>query len=187
MDYLVVMISLFAPAKTPAEKMKKINLWFRQSLCRKKTSRFWEPRKTNQEHRQRKRIWPIKTTANRNASQNLEADFGDSTKPTWNYASGESAAKRKWWELENPLTEKIWNQSAHLKSATVEAGTYFYDSKTAAAKNGFAFYLQLKTKLVLQRWFCICSWLPNGLRYPQVGGRGQCLRCRKNSKPEKCL
>ena len=28
---------------------------------------------------------------------------------------------------------------------------------------------------------------PNGLRYPQVGGRGQCLRCRKNSKPEKCL
>ncbi len=28
---------------------------------------------------------------------------------------------------------------------------------------------------------------PNGLRYPQVGGVGQGLRCRKNSKPEKCL
>jgi len=27
----------------------------------------------------------------------------------------------------------------------------------------------------------------NGLRYPRVGGRGQCLRCRKNPKPEKCL
>jgi len=44
-----------------------------------------------------------------------------------------------------------------LKNATVEAGTYFYDLKTVAAKNGFAFYLQLKTKLVLQRWFCFCS------------------------------
>jgi len=29
--------------------------------------------------------------------------------------------------------------------------------------------------------------LPNGLRYPRVGGRGFCLRCRKNSKPEKML
>ena len=28
--------------------------------------------------------------------------------------------------------------------------------------------------------------MPNGLRYPRVGGRGQCLRCRKNPKPEKC-
>jgi len=28
--------------------------------------------------------------------------------------------------------------------------------------------------------------MPNGLRYPQVGRRGQCLRCRKNLKPEKC-
>jgi hypothetical protein len=27
---------------------------------------------------------------------------------------------------------------------------------------------------------------PNGLRYPRVGGRGQCLRCRKSPKPEKC-
>jgi hypothetical protein len=26
----------------------------------------------------------------------------------------------------------------------------------------------------------------NGLRYPRVGGRGQCLRCRKKPKPEKC-
>jgi len=29
--------------------------------------------------------------------------------------------------------------------------------------------------------------LPNGLRYPRVGGLGKGLRCRKNSKPEKCL
>jgi hypothetical protein len=29
--------------------------------------------------------------------------------------------------------------------------------------------------------------MPNGLRYPRVGGRGQCLRCRKSPKPEKCL
>jgi hypothetical protein len=28
---------------------------------------------------------------------------------------------------------------------------------------------------------------PNGLLYLRVGGRGQCLRCRKSSKPEKCL
>jgi hypothetical protein len=28
--------------------------------------------------------------------------------------------------------------------------------------------------------------LPNGLRYLRVGGRGQCLRCRKSPKPEKC-
>jgi len=34
--------------------------------------------------------------------------------------------------------------------------------------------------------FMFCKETPNGLRYPQVGGRGQCLRCRKNSKPEKC-
>ena len=27
----------------------------------------------------------------------------------------------------------------------------------------------------------------NGLRYLRVGGRGQCLRAGKNSKPEKCL
>jgi len=27
----------------------------------------------------------------------------------------------------------------------------------------------------------------NGLRYPRVGGLGKGLRCRKNSKPEKCL
>ncbi len=26
---------------------------------------------------------------------------------------------------------------------------------------------------------------PNGLRYPRVGGRGKCLRCRKKPKPEK--
>jgi len=25
----------------------------------------------------------------------------------------------------------------------------------------------------------------NGLRYLRVGGRGQCLRCRKSPKPEK--
>ena len=31
------------------------------------------------------------------------------------------------------------------------------------------------------------SYLPNGLRYLRVGGRGQGLRCRKNPKPEKCL
>jgi len=28
---------------------------------------------------------------------------------------------------------------------------------------------------------------PNGLRYLRVGGVGKGLRCRKNSKPEKCL
>jgi hypothetical protein len=27
----------------------------------------------------------------------------------------------------------------------------------------------------------------NGLRYPRVGERGQCLRCRKSPKLEKCL
>lgn len=27
----------------------------------------------------------------------------------------------------------------------------------------------------------------NGLRYWRWGGRGQCLRAEKNSKPEKCL
>ncbi len=39
-------------------------------------------------------------------------------------------------------------------------------------------------------WNCLkdlMQVLANGLRYPRVGGRGQCLRCRKNSKPEKCL
>jgi hypothetical protein len=47
----------------------------------------------------------------------------------------------------------------------------------------------IETKLANQIWSCICSSaLPaNGLRYPRVGGRGQCLRCRKSSKPEKCL
>jgi hypothetical protein len=31
------------------------------------------------------------------------------------------------------------------------------------------------------------AWRANGLRYLLVGGRGQCLRCRKSPKPEKCL
>jgi hypothetical protein len=31
----------------------------------------------------------------------------------------------------------------------------------------------------------LCKELPNGLRYPQVGGRGLRLRGSKNSKPEK--
>jgi len=31
------------------------------------------------------------------------------------------------------------------------------------------------------------AWRTNGLRYLLVGGRGQCLRCRKSPKPEKCL
>ena len=61
--------------------------------------------------------------------------------------------------LKTSLLKKIWNQNANLKNATIQAGTYFYDLKTVAAKNGFAFYLQLKTKLVLQTWFCICSWV----------------------------
>ena len=50
----------------------------------------------------------------------------------------------------------------------------------------------------MQNLICLCSCIcicicfsfdlaPNGLRYPQVGGRGQGLEAGKNLKPGKCL
>ena len=140
-------------------KDEKINLWFSQSLCRKTTSRFWKLTKPTWNTASENGHNPSKPPPAETHAKNLEVDFSDSTKPTWTYASRESATERKRRELKNLLAEKIWNQNANLKNATVEAGIYFYDLKTVAAKNGFAFYLQLKTKLVLQRWFCICSWV----------------------------
>jgi hypothetical protein len=47
---------------------------------------------------------------------------------------------------------------------------------------------QLETQLIFEnRTKDLLQVLANGLRYPRVGGRGQCLRCRKNPKPEKCF
>jgi len=69
-----------------------------------------------------------------------------------------------------------------LKSATVEAGTYFYDLKTAAA-----IIFISNPNLRFRYGFALALGLPNGLRYPRVGGLGKGLRCRKNPKPEKCL
>jgi len=48
----------------------------------------------------------------------------------------------------------------------------------------FNFFAEPDLSLLLVLLF---SEAPNGLRYPRVGGRGQCLRCRKSPKPEKCL
>jgi len=47
---------------------------------------------------------------------------------------------------------------------------------------------QFKNQLNFGNWMKgLMQALANGLRYPRVGGRGQCLRCRKSPKPEKCL
>jgi len=68
-----------------------------------------------------------------------------------------------------------------LKRATVEAGIYFYDLKTVAAKNGFAFYLQLNSKrnLCFKDGFAFALGLPNGLRYPRWVGRRNAVRLEK--------
>jgi len=60
---------------------------------------------------------------------------------------------------------------------------YFYELKTAMLKNDF----NQKRNLRIKDVFGFALGLPNGLRYPRVGGRGFALRCRKNPKPEKCL
>ena len=56
-----------------------------------------------------------------------------------------------------------------------------YGLKTAVVKNDFNSKRNLQIKDVLG----FALGLPNGLRYLRVGGRGQCLRCRKSPKPEK--
>ena len=48
-------------------------------------------------------------------AKNLEANFSDSTKPTWNFANGENTAKRKSRELENLLAEKYMTKNAIWK------------------------------------------------------------------------
>ncbi len=59
----------------PKRLLKKGDLYFYQNLCRKKTSRFWKPCKANQEQNWSHETKPIKTTANRNASQKPWSQF----------------------------------------------------------------------------------------------------------------
>ncbi len=67
-----------------------------------------------------------KPTQTKTQARNLEADFGDSTKPTRTYASGENTAKRKSREFahrglcQNLLAEKILTKTVCLKSATAK-------------------------------------------------------------------
>jgi len=59
-----------------------------------------------------------------------------------------------------------------LKRATVEAGIYFYDLKTAAA-------IIFISNPNLRFRYGFGFGLPNGLRYPRWGGRRNAVRLEK--------
>jgi len=61
-----------------------------------------------------------------------------------------------------------------LKRATVEAGTYFYDLKTAAA-----IIFISNPNLRFRYGFALALGLPNGSRYPRWGGRRDAVRLEK--------
>ena len=76
-----------------------------------------------------------------------QADFRNLRKWTRTFANAENKAKRK------AMTWKLvcWNQTQILTWKNTTTKKWFWIS-------------ELNPKLVLQRRFCICSWLPNGLR-----------------------
>ena len=114
--------------------LKKGDFYFYQNLCQEKTCldkldnqadfENLAKRTTNKtEATKQSQSKPLRTEAQ---AENLEADFSDSTKPTRNYASGKSAAKRKRRELENLLAEKILTKTAYLKNTTAKKVLNFY-------------------------------------------------------------
>jgi len=120
----------------PERLLKKGDFYFYQNLCRKKTSRFWKPTKPNHEHCKKKRHSQSKPTQTETQAKNLEADFSDSTKPTWTYASEETTAKQKRLELENLLAEKILTNTLLWKVPLLKT-TWFYELKTTTPKKIF--------------------------------------------------
>jgi hypothetical protein len=136
-----------------------------QNFCRKKASRFWEPRKPTTTKAEAAKQSQSKPTLTETWPKNLEANFRDSTKWTWNFADKKKTCWAKKPELENLLAE---NQTQTL--------TW----KTPLLKNRF-WISEPNTKLTLRfkDEFVFCTWLPNGLRYLLVGGRGQGQLYRK--------
>ena len=104
---------------------KSVAFTFTKTFAKKRQADFENLIKRNMnktEATKRSQSKPLQTET---PAKNLEADFGDSTKPTWIYASKENAAKQKSRELENLLAEKILTKNFTLKSATAKKGFEF--------------------------------------------------------------
>ena len=81
--------------------------------------------KANHEHREKKRHSQSEPSQTETPAKNLEADFSDWTKPTWNYANKENAVKRKSRELENLLAKNI-DPKHLLEKCHRQSGKYIF-------------------------------------------------------------
>jgi len=97
-----------------------------QNICRKKTSRFWEPTKPTTNTAEAAKQSQSKPPQTETQTKNLEADFRDSTNPTWIYANKENTAKRKSRELENLLAEKYKPEKWLFEKCCRQNGSYIF-------------------------------------------------------------
>ena len=65
---------------------EKERLIFCQNFCQEKISQFWKPTKPTTNKAEAAKQSQSKPSQTKTPAKNLEADFSDSTKPTWNFA-----------------------------------------------------------------------------------------------------
>ncbi len=125
----------------------------------KKDKPILKTHKANHEHCKKKRHSQSKPTQTETQAKNLEADFSDSTKPTWTYASEETTAKQKRRELENLLAEKILTNTLLWKVPPLKTNWLYELKTTTPKKNTLAKKetCESKTYLVLLLgWLTVC-------------------------------
>jgi len=101
----------------PKRLLKKSGFYFYQNLCKEKTSRFWRPSKTNHEQSRSRETKPIKTTANRNASQKPWSRFQRLGKTNLNLCQRRNHRQTKMLRTWKPACWKDIDQMRYLKKS----------------------------------------------------------------------
>ena len=120
----------------PERLLKKVIFTFTKTCAEKRQADFRNLAKLTTNKTKATKQSQSKPPWTETQAKNLEADFSDSTKPTWIYARKETAAKQKSRELESLLAEKILTKNLTLKSTTAKNKlTYWlYELKTTTPK-----------------------------------------------------